>query len=266
VRDFIHMKKTLFLSLIFFALLIAVGVVVSMLGTAMGLEKNLEGFAVRELFWGLSALFLYNAFISLAKVNSNLRVTWSATGGRHFFFGVLIGATTFLTSFSLLLTFGSNAHFSFSFEAGLTSIGAALGIAMLEEAVFRGVLFHLVASVLPTGLTILIVAAVFALAHLDGRSSLALATTFLLGFAFTIAFVQFRGLWAPIGLHTGVGFFTIYASGIPGVHSGFVKFSGSQFTLEATFLFAASLLVAGLGVLWLVSWMRSGTSKPDVAE
>jgi uncharacterized protein len=260
------MKKLFLLSMFFGFLIIMIGVVISLIGAAVDLTKDLEGFAVRELAWGLSALAIYVMYVRFIRPDTPPGVALNKASIYFFSIGLVIGVATFFVGFSLLLLFGGTARFSVTPEALFVTLAAATGIAILEEVIFRGLLFHLLGRLLPMSVAIFTISIFFTIAHLDGRSDLALASTLLLGLAFTIAAAQYKNLWAPIGLHIGVGFFTILASGIPGVHSGFVKFTGSQFRLELTFLIATALLVIGMSIVCLVSWLRHREIEPESVQ
>jgi membrane protease YdiL (CAAX protease family) len=264
--DLLIMKKLFLLSVIFLLLVLALGLAAKLVTHAFGIGEGLHEFALSEFIWGLLVLVTYWAVFVTFAPEAPPELAGSRSGVVGFSGAFCAGVATFLLGLSLFLLFGGTVTYSISVEATVVSLSAALGIAMIEEVLFRGLLFRLVAKVCPTSVTVLIVTVVFAVAHLDGRSSLAWATTLLLGFAFTIGLVQFRNLWVPIGLHAGSDFCTIFASGIPKMHGGFVKAAGSTFTLEFTYLVAAAALVLSMGILWLISWLRSGALQPDVAN
>lgn len=231
-----------------------------------GLGEGLDKFAIEELIWGLSTLLAYKVLFKNNAPHTLTKISSRKKNAAYFFVAFTSGALTVCLGFLLLLLFGGQARFSVTISAWLFSLAAALGIAMLEEVIFRGALFELLTCALPTGWTILVVAILFTIGHLDGRSDLALATTFLLGLTYTIAVVQFKNLWMPIGLHAGTNFLTILASGTPGVHGGFVLVTGSQFRLELTFLISAALLVLVIGITWIVLWYRQSEDQLVLSE
>jgi uncharacterized protein len=260
------MKKLVFLFIVFLALTLLLGVIVKLAIRSIGLGEGLDAFAIEELILGLSTLIAYTVVFSNGAPHTLIKIGLSKKSAGYFFGAFISGALTVCLGFLLLLLFGGQARFSVTISACLFSLAAAVGIAMVEEVIFRGALFELLTCALPTGWTVLVVAVLFAIGHLDGRSDLALATTFLLGLAFTITVVQFKNLWIPIGLHAGTNFLTILASGIPGVHGGFVKFTGSQFRIEFTFLISAALLVLVIGITWIVLWLRQSEDQLVLSE
>lgn len=218
--------------------------------------KGLDTLACGDFIWGLSTLIAYKVFFGTFAPNAQPTIDIDRKSVCFFLRGFFASASTVIVAFLLLLLAGGTARFFVTPEAFFVSLVAAVGIAMFEEVLFRGVLFSLLAQVLPVSVTVFVVAIVFTLLHLDGRPDLALASTLLFSLVFTISLAVHNNLGLPIGLHAGSNFLTVLASGSQGVHGGFVKFTGSQFKIEFTFLIASTLLFIGVCIFWLVLWLR----------
>ncbi|WP_332878889.1 CPBP family intramembrane glutamic endopeptidase [Massilia sp. S19_KUP03_FR1] len=76
-------------------------------------------------------------------------------------------------------------------------------VALIEEILFRGVIFRLCERSQGTWLAIVISALLFGLAHLpnEGMTAFAVGNTVIAGVMFAAAYLQSRRLWLPIGLH-----------------------------------------------------------------
>lgn len=142
--------------------------------------------------------------------------------GRDFIFGILLGAALFS------LVVGELALFGFYHVVAIhasTDIGLAalllLAGAVLEETLFRGVIFRLIEAWAGTWIALAASAAIFGIAHAGNPGAtwfssvaIALEAGVLLGAAFVVT----RNLWFPIGLHFAWNFFEgpIFGSQISG--------------------------------------------------
>lgn len=250
------MKKQFFLSVAFLVVVLVLGIAAKLTAQSLYAGQGLDALACGDFIWGLSTLITYKVFFTIFAPQALPKIGADRESMFCFIGGFFVSATTVVVAFLLLLLVGGTARFFISPEACFVSLMAAVGIAMLEEVLFRGILFNLSAQVLPAGVTVFVVAIIFTLTHLDGRSDLSLASTLLFSLTFTISFAQYKNLWLPIGLHAGSNFLTILASGIHGVHGGFVNFTSSQFKIEFTFLIASTILFISVCIFWLVLWIR----------
>ncbi len=150
------------------------------------------------------------------------------------------------------------------------------GDAILEELLFRGVLFRLIQEWAGTWIALAVSAALFGLAHAANPgatwfSSLAIALEagVLLGAAFVVA----RNLWFPIGLHfawnfcegpvygTQVSGAVVHASALTAHLTGSPILTGGAFGPEAGLAAVTTCLVAAVAML-LVAKRRSLIVRP----
>lgn len=182
------------------------------------------------------------------------------------FFGASIGTLTLLGIFRITGTYTPSVMlqpFTYAILAGV-----------VEEILFRGMLFRITEVALGTWPALIFSSAVFGLLHLmNPHASLqgAVAIIFEAGASLAAAFVLTRRLWLPIGIHAGWNFtqggvFGVAVSGIPaqgyfnGVLSGPVWLAGGSFGVEASApaIVLCSLAAAGL----LLVAMRRGAILP----
>ena len=139
--------------------------------------------------------------------------------------------------------------------------------AVLEELLFRGILFRWIEEFGGSWAALLVTAALFGLAHGANPNatwfsslSIALEAGLLLGGAYMLT----RSLWLPMGLHAGWNFtqgflFDVPVSGQPeqglvtAKLSGPVLLSGGPFGLEASIIAVALATAAGVWMIMLVS-------------
>jgi membrane protease YdiL (CAAX protease family) len=153
---------------------------------------------------------------------------------------------------------------------------SALMAGVLEETVFRGLLFRLSSKILGTWGALLFTAALFGAAHAFNpgatfSSSLAIAVE--AGVLLGAAYAATQSLWVPIGLHIGWNFtessiFSMTSSGysvsaglIPGSLSGPRILTGGQFGPEASIVAVMVCLAAALYYIRRIA-TRHGAEPP----
>lgn len=138
-------------------------------------------------------------------------------------------------------------------------------IAFIEEFSFRIILFRLMEELLGSWLALVLVAAVFGLAHLGNPNATALTTAYLIlsDVLLAAAFIYTRRLWLVWGIHWGWNFFQDGVFGMP--NSGVTQFSswirpeitgptwltGGNFGIEASTVSVTLNFLAGVIILWL---------------
>jgi membrane protease YdiL (CAAX protease family) len=181
--------------------------------------------------------------------------------------GTLIGIGLFTVAILLMAIFGAYRLDGWGSVGGfLGAAGLMAAAAVLEEILFRGVLFRYVEGWTGTRWALVVSAAVFGLLHLvnpgatiGGALAVMVAGTMLAG-----AYVKTRSLWLPIGLHFGwnfaeSGIFGTTVSGSAGDHGGLLRatfdgpavLTGGSFGPEASLL--AILVVAAAAAYFLRS-------------
>ena len=134
--------------------------------------------------------------------------------------------------------------------------------AMIEELIFRAILFRLTEAMFGTTIAALLSSFLFSLAHLGNPGANGITTIILaldLSLLLAVAFAASRSLWLPIGLHMGWNFalgyvFGVANSGSLDPHSAFrttlagpIWLSGGTFGLESSGVtLAFSLLASGV--------------------
>ena len=167
---------------------------------------------------------------------------------REFGAGAAFGALMFLAALGMLAAAGVYGFTGTGDPAVLLkSATEMVFVALVEEILFRGVLFRLPERALGTRLALVVSAAILALAHLPnaGVTALAVANTALAGLLFAAAYLVTRRLWLPIGMHfawnfVSDGLFSLPTSGHPargllqGRLAGPEWLTGGAYGLEAS--------------------------------
>lgn len=118
--------------------------------------------------------------------------------------GFLIGASVIAASVTVLATLDAYHLDGINLEATwLRYLAGFLAVAILEELIFRVLLFRLVEKFLGSVLAIILSTAVFGLAHLfnPNASWIATASLALSSVVFVAGFLLTRRLWLCMGLH-----------------------------------------------------------------
>jgi membrane protease YdiL (CAAX protease family) len=131
-------------------------------------------------------------------------------GAALFLAGLLLGGALFAVVIGLLAVAGVARIGAWQGTARLApALSVALGSAVGEEIVFRGVLFRLVEERAGTTVGIVVSAVLFGVVHClqPGANLISiLAIALEAGVLLALAFAATRSLWAPIGLHLGWNF------------------------------------------------------------
>lgn len=184
-------------------------------------------------------------------------------GAREFGAGAAFGALMFLAALGMLAAAGVYGFTGTGDPAVLLkSATEMVFVALVEEILFRGVLFRLPERALGTRLALVVSAAIFALAHLpnEGVTLLAVVNTALAGLLFAAAYLATRRLWLPIGMHfawnfVSDGLFSLPTSGHPargllqGRLAGPEWLTGGAYGLEASVVTFVVMGVASVVLL-----------------
>lgn len=147
-----------------------------------------------------------------------------------------------------------------TFGSFLPTISFIMGAAVLEELVFRGVIFNILEKWKGSGIAVIASAIIFQLPHFMNPHEAFLPATlgFIFGLLHALLYMDTRRLWIPIAFHMGWNlaqpFFGTTLSGIDGFgifyHSemqGPELLTGSAFGVEDSLLSMAVLL----GLSWV---------------
>lgn len=173
---------------------------------------------------------------------------WSGLG-----FGALIGSGLFLVLMLVIAMFGGWQDVSWgSFGGFIATAGTTASVAVVEEVLFRGILFRIIEEHLGTVITLVVSSVLFGLTHLVNANATLWGTISigLTGGAMTAAaYVATRSLWLPIGLHfawnfTHAGIFGVALSGSDEAPEGLLHttLSGPSALTGGTFGPEASLI------------------------
>jgi hypothetical protein len=146
----------------------------------------------------------------------------------------------------------------------------SIGAGVIEEIMFRGVIFRIAESSLGTWFALLISAALFGLVHLGNPRATVLGAVSIIfeaGIMLAGAYLLTRRLWLPIGIHIGWNFtqggvFSVPVSGFTstglfdGTLSGPEWRSGGAFGAEASIV--AVVMCVALALVFLKGAVRRG--------
>ena len=180
--------------------------------------------------------------------------------------GVVIGFALFAVVMAILLAVGVYHPAGWGSAGGLVSgLFFAVLAGIMEEILFRGLLFRLSSKIVGTWGALIFTSGLFGLAHMLNpgatiRSSVAIALE--AGVLLGAAYAATQRLWLPIGLHAGWNFtegslFGMTLSGntmatglLRGSLSGPQILTGGAFGPEASIVAVMVCLVAALYFLW----------------
>jgi membrane protease YdiL (CAAX protease family) len=196
-------------------------------------------------------------------------------GAINFLVGVALGTVLFTVVIAILVGLGNGRIGPFQGFAGIPiALALAVGAAVGEEIIFRGVVFRILEQSLGTGVAVLLSGALFGLLHAGNHGASAISTLAIAleaGVLLALAYAATGNLWLPIGLHLGWkftegGVFSQAVSG--GTQHGVIEatlhgsplMTGGAFGPEASLVAMAVSLAASLALAGVVA--RSGRWKP----
>lgn len=194
--------------------------------------------------------------------------------GRELGAGMALGAILFLAVLGLLAATGMyRLTGTGDWAVLLKSASEMVFVAVVEEILFRGVLFRLPERSLGSRTALAVSGVIFALAHIpnDNVTLIAVANTAVAGLLFAAAYLVTRRLWLPIGMHfawnfVSDGLFSLPTSGHPargllqGQLTGPEWLTGGAYGLEGS---ALTFVVMSLAtVLLLRRAARAGHILP----
>lgn len=147
--------------------------------------------------------------------------------------------------------------------------------AMTEELIFRGYPFQKLVEAVGPLAAILVMSALFGLAHLDNPHSSfwAVTNTILVGILLSLAYLRTRSLWLPWGIHfgwnaaLGLGFglpvsgLTEFAVSVHGRATGPIWLTGGDYGIEGGALGTLAITIGFVPLLWLTR--RVATPLPE---
>jgi len=180
--------------------------------------------------------------------------------GRELGRGLLVGGLLLVATVgtvAVLGRYGVNGRNDWT--ALLAPLAPLILVVVLEELLFRGVLFRIVEQSLGSYIALSLSAVLFGLAHLSNAAVtvLAVGNTAMAGVLFAAAFMATRRLWLPMGIHFAWNFlldavFSVPVSGHPS--SGLLRstlagpdwLTGGAYGVEASVVAFAVISAASL--------------------
>jgi membrane protease YdiL (CAAX protease family) len=184
--------------------------------------------------------------------------------------GLGIGAAISVAVVAILaatgvLAFAGSAHWS----AALKPLSEQAMVALMEELLFRAVLFRIVEARWGTLTSLLVNVLLFALAHMANEhvTALAILNTGVAGLGLCAGWLLTRSLWLPLGMHLAWNYLFDGVLGVPvsghaargWLHvqlSGPEWLSGGAYGVEGSL---ATLLVWGAAAAWM---LRARSKQP----
>ncbi|MFS8198533.1 CPBP family intramembrane glutamic endopeptidase [Streptomyces sp. CWNU-52B] len=247
-----------------------------MTGLAAGMRELAgENPVLSLLFGAAAAVIILTVYAAAVRILEQRPVSELDTGaaGSGLRVGVLTGLVLFGATLALIALFGGyGTKGGVSVGGALTVLGMMAGVAVVEELLFRGVVFRLVEELAGTRGALAVSGVLFGGLHLVNSGATlwgALAISVEAGLMLGAAYAATRTLWVPIGLHFGwnfalSGIFGVTVSGnedmpdglLHGVLSGPEAITGGGFGPEASVFAILVCLVPA--VLFLRTAERRG--------
>ncbi|MGC5562938.1 lysostaphin resistance A-like protein [Streptomyces sp. FR-108] len=244
-------------------------------GLAAGMRSVAGDNPVLSLLVGavsaLIALTVYAAAVRFLEQRPATELDTAAWSGLRV--GAAVGLGLFAVTLALIALFGGyGTKGGVSVGGALTVLGMMAGVAVVEELLFRGIVFRLVEELTGTWGAMVISGLLFGGLHLANSEATvwgALAIAVEAGLMLGACYAATRTLWMPIGLHFGwnfalSGIFGVTVSGnddmpaglLHGVLSGPEAITGGGFGPEASVF--AILVCAVPTVVFLRTARRRG--------
>ena len=252
-------------------LTVAVNLLALGIGTAAGRSERSIDFVYRPTA-ALLLIAVYSALLLFAdRVHGNPltalglgRMHWGrlALGGTAlgaFMVGIAVAGTMVAGTVTWTVRFNGEAAGLIAVEVFILSTGA-----LTEELMFRGYPFQRLVDVAGPIAAVVLMSALFGLAHLGNPHSTfwAVTNTILVGILLSVAYLRTRSLWLPWGIHfgwniaLGLGFglpvsgLTEFAVAVHGRSTGPVWLTGGAYGLEGGALGTTAILIGFVPLFW----------------
>jgi len=225
--------------------------------------------AVRRIGILVAAILAYWATNRLIEKRAIVELRFAPRG---IVLGALAGAAVIsITTLSLFAAGIYEVTELRGMQSGLLGVaGLILVAAMLEELVFRGVLFRMLESTWGTVPALWLSSLLFGLQHVanvEGANLVASMTTvisvMLIGAFWALIFVHTRNLWI-VGANHAAWNFAIMLTGLP--LSGLEDYNGPDWLTGGAFGPENSVLTIGVIVLCLAALFREARKRKQIVE
>jgi len=257
-------------------------------GFQLGLEKILDNIIenkdLRELLIGaMASLMAIFTYLLLFRFYEKRKITELSTNGmgRNLSLGLFLGVILMsLTIFVIYVSGGYTIVSVHPIAYLVPALTMALTSSILEEILFRGVLFRLIEEKLGSYFALLISGLIFGLMHLLNPNSsltMALGLAIQAGLLLGILYMFSRNLWLPIAVHFAWNFSLggIFGANVSGVTldktlitstiQGKEWVTGAQFGPEGSIQATLFCLIATTLLLFLC-YQQNKIRKPFWAE
>lgn len=221
---------------------------------------------VLTLVMGLLAIMVYKLTLTYLARRSTPEIA-RQRAGIEALLGVLTGTIFIAGSVFIIMALGGySLQWASSANASsvlLSSIGAALGAAIVEELIFRGLMFQAIDRLGGKPLALAMTSLFFGIAHLGNPGATlwsAFAIALEAGVLLGAAFLWRRNLWFAMGLHftwnaiegvlgipvsghSAPGLFTVEANGATLLTGGDFGLEGSIVSVVVSLLFSIPMLI-----------------------
>jgi membrane protease YdiL (CAAX protease family) len=266
---FLQFPVTRFL-LAFIAIFVWLGAVQLAMKFGDVAPRSLLG-ALIGLLIAVGVLIIYVFYVTLLERRKAVELAADGSS-RNIARGILVGATLFCVTMLVLKILGV---WSYTGAASLQVliypfVGNVLA-AILEEILFRGLLFRILEENLGSWIALAVAAVLFGLAHAFNPGANVLKTTVIItleaGVLLGAAYMYSRSLWLTIGLHFGWNFTEggVFAASVSGGRAEGVigvQFTGPDLLTGGAFGPEASLpavvICLAAGIMFILLAQRSG--------
>ena len=168
-----------------------------------GIKENIKPLIATSIL----AIIVLITYITLYRFYEQRKITELSTTGlaKNLIAGTILGAVLqALTIYIIYLNHGFSVISVNRFVSVLPALGISFGAAMLEEILFRGIIFRITEEKLGSYLALAISAIIFGAAHLANPNSTLVAATGIAvqaGFLLGAAYIYSKNLWFPIAIH-----------------------------------------------------------------
>ncbi|HIW34946.1 MAG TPA: CPBP family intramembrane metalloprotease [Candidatus Paenibacillus intestinavium] len=235
------------------------------------LAEQAEGIAslLLTLAAGIVAILVYKLTMkylarrSVPEISRKRAVIEAGMGG-------LIGIIFIIVSIIIIVAMGG---YSFQWASAsdkgvvlISSITAALGAAIIEELIFRGLMLQAISKLAGNWIALAVTSLFFGIAHLGNTGATlwgAFAITIEAGILLGAAFLWRRNLWFAMGLHfawnTLEGLFGIPVSGHPSAGLFTVKVKGAELLTGGDFGLEGSIVPVIVSLLIAIPMLIAAT-------
>jgi uncharacterized protein len=183
-----------------------------------------------------------------------------------FLAGAMIGGSIFIAVYAILWGVGIAHYEGVGASANaLTAMSTALAAAVGEEIVFRGVIFRIADQKLGSAAAIALSALIFGVLHAANKGATVWSATAIAieaGVLLAAAYLAFKSLWLPIGIHFGWNFTEggVFGAAVSGGQSkgifvfplqGDDLYTGGAFGPEASVVAVALSLAVSVILIWM---------------